>query len=191
MTRDLSWLQHWYDLADPNPESVRFVNRNRLDWRTIEAKCSLLTVCLAWFRGPDNARRFRFDRRGVPSVVIGVHPAKGETPIDLVAWPMGKPGCFATHLGEAEVLGSLDATLSTHTPGRPLHIHKTPEAWLLAHCTGAVALNEAAAGYWLSQLPGPFLADGLGQGRVLAESLKPFRRERDVLVASPRGRAAA
>ena len=183
-------ILRFLSFAGWTPELSRYIKKHGIDYRVIEARCSFLAICLCAFFDHATTPIFDFDQDGLPSVVIGVHPEIGEMPIDLVAWPLGQPESFATHLRQADLLGASAATEPwSYVDGRPLHVHATPEAWLIAGCEGSVVLNSQWGGYWLSKCAGPFLADDIGQGRVVSDMLRPYNRHHQVLVCSKRSAA--
>lgn len=174
--------------AWPTPESHRYLKSVGLSERMpeVEANCSLLTVALVnYFDGPSGTL-FRFAADGVPSVIIGAHPAAGESPHDLVAWKLygNDSSSFATYRQEADLLG-IPAALRSRNMRSALHLYPTPEDWLLSGFDGTVVLNRKWGGYWLNRLPGPFICADIEHGHEIASMLRPYAKSHLVQVPNP------
>ncbi len=98
-------------------------------------------------------RRWDFAVDGLPSLVMLVHDAFGET-IDALAWPVSRPDKFAMLTGRAVLLG--EASLGLTRLGEPVPVWRTPLRWLGEAGDGLVILDRATA--WRRLRPGPALA---------------------------------
>lgn len=176
--RHLIALHRCLSVAEVSPELSRYVKRYGLDLAVIEARCSFVTITLAEFFTHTSTPTFDFDPNGVPSVVIGWHPIGSETPRDLIAWPLGHPAGFTTHLREAEILGAWWALFGD----RPLRLHRTPEDWLRSGCEGCCILNEGSATYWLRRMRGPFIAADVAHGQEIETWLRPLNRAHEIFI---------
>lgn len=167
------------DVSHLTPELKAYLNKVGLNGypADIEAKCSVITVALVKFFADvgDGTEIFRFNMSGAPAVVVGVHGASGEWPIDLVAWPLQSSGVerVATYRQEADVLG-VPELLAKRPAGVPLQLHRHPHDWVNARFQGAMILNQQWGGHWLSKAQGPFLCTDVEHGRAVAEMLRPF-----------------
>ena len=172
----------------PTPESQAYLDRTGLSTAMpeIEANCSFVTVALVNYFDGSTGSIFRFAADGCASVVIGAHPAIGETPHDLVAWPLygNDRRVFATYRQEAELLG-IPAALMNQRSSQPLRLHGSPENWLSSGFLGVVVVDPRWGGFWLNQLPGPFVCEDIEHGREIASMLMPFGRQNQVMVPTP------
>jgi hypothetical protein len=180
--------------AEVTPESNSYLLKTRLSGRMpeLEANCSILTVALAQFFDGQSGRIFRFHPDGEPAVIIGAHPALGEMPHDLIAWPLYgmDRDSFATYLQEAVLLGT-PAVLQARNASAALRLHRLPEDWILSGFEGSVVLNRRWGGHWLSKLPGPFIAEDVEHGREVAGMLRPYGKAHLVRIPATEARQEA
>lgn len=178
-----------YAKGELTPELKAYIRLHRLDVPTIEAHAGLIAVCLCKFYGGGNSGEsvFQFAADGEPSAVIQALAVDGRSVMDLVAWPLLQPHLAATAVREADVLGPLNMV---RRGGRPLHVYRTPLAWLKAGCTGCVVLNQDWAAYWLDHAGGPFVAEDVQHGREIRELLGEKAGRHRVLVPAIKARAA-
>jgi hypothetical protein len=172
------WLRYWRSLG--------------CDHRTVEAHCGALIVKpVQFFPG----RRFDFveedsGKPGIPSAIIEVVAADGETSVDLCAWPIGRQDKFATAFGFGGILGAGQIeNPATYFGGGKLRAHRTPESWLRAGCVGFVPLDQNSCARAVSACPGAIVAEDVEHGRELARLLHPFFDPAKILF--PARRAAA
>ncbi|WP_018407677.1 hypothetical protein [Methylocystis rosea] len=175
----------------PTPEGNAYRREIGTDWRTIEAACGCLVVAPVKYAAD---RTFDFlephERGGVMSAVIECFGADRVDTIDLCAWPLNRPEKFATYLRRADGLGVHAPVDGYYFGGGGLHVFRTPEAWLRAHCYGSVILNSANAPRWLAAAKGNIAAEDVEHGREIARALHGFFDPRRIL-APLAGSAAA
>ena len=184
----LAMVAEFFRVATPTPESMVYLKKCDLTDKMVEIEslCTDVTVALVNFFDGIAGRIFRFHKDGQPAVVIGAHPAVGEMPYDLVAWPLygNDRDAFATYRQEADLLG-VPAALRHRNSGVPLWLQRTPEDWLLSGFAGTCVLNAKWGGHWLAKLPGPFICADIEHGRQIAAMLKPYGKAHLVLVPAP------
>lgn len=169
-----------YTIGEPCPELFTYIKVHALDLPTIQALTGIMAVCLCRFDGDgERPSSFTFAEDGVASVVIEVLGADGATVIDLVAWPLHAPDCFALAIGEADMLGIWNMI---SRGGLPLPVHHTPHDWLVAGCQGCVPLNMQWAGHWLDKAGGPFVSQDLEHGREVRDLLGAAAAKHSILV---------
>jgi hypothetical protein len=169
-----------YAMGEPCPELYSYLRTHTLDLSAIHALTGMLAVCLC--RSDDEGEcpsSFTFAEGGIPSIVIEVLGADGATVIDLVAWPIHAPDCFATAIAESDMLGMWNMI---SRGGLPLPVHQTPHDWLVAGCQGCVPLNLTWAGHWLAKAGGPFISHDLEHGRELRSLLGSTASSHSILV---------
>lgn len=177
-----------YARGELTPELKAYTRLHRLDVPAIEAHAGMIAVCLCKFYGGNSGERvFQFDTDGVPAAVVEALAADGHGVLDLVAWRLDAPDTFATAIREADVLGALHMV---RRGGRPLHVFKTPLAWLRAGCDGCVVLNQDWGAYWLDKAVGPFVAEDVHHGFQIREMLGDKAARHRVLVPANKARAA-
>jgi hypothetical protein len=141
---------------------------------------------------------FDFAEPGLEDVVRAVVQvavdSNVETPLDLVAWTRDYPDRIYRCLGAASSLG-IDQLLNpaSYFGGRPLIVHRSPLAWLVAGCKGIVPLDYRAIRNDLTwRLPAVrnlrLAAESLAHGRALRDALAPLPARVRILV--PRAEAA-
>lgn len=188
-TRLAAMRQRLYDIGEVTPEYIAYTKHFDLDHKVIQAHAGLFAVVLARIdHDTSGSRIFDFDPDGAPAAVIEVilfDQNREPYVADLVSWPLNDPGSIATALGTgegADVLGAFNMPQRGRTP---LWVHPTPLAWLQAGCEGCVPLKEEGARYWLDRAGGPFIVDGLEEGRWLRDLLGPLAWRHRILVAVP------
>ena len=149
IARDELYARWWLSQA-----GLAYMRNHGLDWGDIAAFAGCLVFTNVSFL--EN-RRFDFsDTDGTPAAVIEALDRDGETVIDLVAWPLDKPGAFASMFRRVSMLGTWHAfNTATYTFGEPLRLYRTPLGWLKAKCQGACIIDKAVAGRDLLDAPGP------------------------------------
>jgi hypothetical protein len=159
-------LYRWLlSVAGPNPELYRFLRTNNVDLGHI---FNLLHGAVGFCRCSVGG----LWRPAEDSVVLPVFEADDETPVDVLAFSIAKPTCFATMLGLGAVLGanSIDNP-STYIGGQPCRLLRTPLAWLEAGMVGcAVVLDPKLARPALDAAPGDLASDDEGHARELVGS---------------------
>lgn len=159
--------------------------------RTPEANFAIgaATVCSIADHGN---RHFDFDATGVDALVCEALAEEGETCIDLVAWPLDRPGHVLTMFAKCGLLGAFDAfSASSYTMGCPLTIHRTPLDLFKSGFRGAAIVTPHVAARLLLDVPGQIAARDYRHGRelkALVESVIP--RDRIVVPANKVRRAA-
>jgi hypothetical protein len=175
----------------PTPEGSAYRREIGADWRTIEAECGCLVVAPVKYAAD---RTFDFiepdERGGVMSAVVECLDEDRIDPIDLCAWPLSRPEKFATYLRRADGLGVHAPTDGFYFGDGALHVFRTPEAWLRAHCYGAAILNSMNAPRWLASAKGKIAAEDVEHGREIARALHGFFDPRRILAPLPRSAAA-
>ena len=116
--------------------------------------------------------------RAIVHVVFGI---EAETPIDLVAWTRDLPGRMFRCLRGCPMIG-IDQLVSpaSYFAGRPLRVHRSALAWLVAGCAGIVPLDCVGMRNYFEWLPSE-----LHDCRLAAESLAHGRALRDVWAPLP------
>jgi hypothetical protein len=160
-------------LAVTSVECVAYLRSNRIDPSVIVGFAGAHAVAPIF-----EFDRGRFDFLGgygdpVSGFICEVFAEDGETSIDLVAWPVDRPGHVLTMFGRAPMLGLWAAfNPATYYLGKPLVMHRTPLDWLRAGCRGAAIVDRGLAGRTFIDLPGPVL----GQDRQHCRELVAIAR---------------
>ena len=106
----------------------------------------------------------------------------GETPIDLVAWPVDKPAEVLTMYRRAAIVGLWQAMSPyQYTFGRPVDLHRTPEDWLKAGCDGCAIATPHIAARTLIDLPGRFAPRDREHAAEVDRLIKSLSRDRMAL----------
>lgn len=122
-----------------------------------------------------------------PAFVCEAYAEDGETTIDLVAWPISRPGTVLSMFGNAAWLGAWAAwNPASYCFGKALTIHKTPLDWLKSGCTGAAVVNPRLAARELIDLPGPIAAQDKQHGRELLAMAQALVNRNRILVPTER-----
>ena len=169
-------------------DGLEFLRRHGLDWECIARNAGCMV-----FASVDLLDNGLFDfcqHDGTPAAIIEALDRDCVTIVDLVAWPLDRPGAFASMFGRACMLGLGQVyNPATYYLGAPCRLHRTPLDWLRADGEGACILNKNAAARHLIDAPGPFACDDIAHGREVETLLQRLLANR-VLVPSKR-RAAA
>jgi hypothetical protein len=126
------------------------------------------------FAAPD-------DPQAIRAIIHVAHGDDAETPVDLVAWTRDHPDRVLRCLGAGVALGvDQIQNPASYFAGKPLQIHRTPLAWLLAGCQGIVVLSADGVLDRLDRLPPrsePYrlLAEDLDHGVELRPLFAPLR----------------
>lgn len=122
-----------------------------------------------------------------PAFVCEAYSGDGETTIDLVAWPINRPGAVLSMFGSAAWLGAWAAwNPASYSFGKALTIHKNPLDWLKSGCTGAAVVNPRLAARELIDLPGPIAARDRKHGRELLAMAQALVDRNRILVPTTR-----
>lgn len=109
--------------------------------------------------------------------------ADGETVVDLVAWPVGRPSYVMTMLGRAALLGMWAAmNPATFYMNKSLTMHRTPLEWLASGCSGAAVVHPGRASWAFLDIPGPILAQDRAHARELLAFARSVVDERQIRV---------
>ena len=164
----LTWMrQRLLDLSEPTPEWWAYVKKHRIDLHEILPECGTFGVALCKaFETVNGQYVFEFDPDGLPCVVIEAQSISKVDGLneyitqDLVAWPIGSPGSFATAMGPSAGSAFLGPLAAIRLPRdrTPVKLHRNPESWLLSKCHGGVILKPEAADL-LVKIGGPFIAE--------------------------------
>jgi hypothetical protein len=130
----------------------------------------------------------------VRAVVHVAFAYDGETSVDLVAWTRDRPYRIFRCLGAASAIG-VDQLVNpaSYFAGRPLIVHTSALAWLVAGCKGVVPLDYLAIRNDLTwRLPEVrdlrLAAESLAHGRALRDALAPLPARVRILVKKRRER---
>jgi len=108
-----------------------------------------------------------------PAFVCEAFGPDGECAVDIVAWPLERPGHVMTMFGRCGLLGAWEAiNPASYYLNTPLLMHRTPLDWLKAGCRGAVVVVPHVAARMLLDLPGKVAA----QDEVHGQELERLRR---------------
>ena len=112
--------------------------------------------------------RFDFDPLGIEAVVFEAIGEDGETPIDLVAWPIDCPGRVLTMFGRCGLIGAFCAfNPATYYAGSVLPVYRSPVELFRSGSGGAaIAVRQ------LIDLPGRVVAQDLRHGIELQRMLE-------------------
>ncbi len=130
--------------------SLAYCRANLIDWNATQPHCGGLYIVPARFDPPW----FDMIDDGEEAAVAEALAEDAVTVVDLVAWPVGNPGRFATAIGAAAVLGeNVASNPTTYFGGAPLRLFRTPLTWLQAVCDGACILDHVCGARWLLEVP--------------------------------------
>ncbi len=177
--------------------SAEYQERHDIDGRAVHGFAGLVTVapiCLL--------AHGRFDladgdgNAGVPGVVIEAFAEDGETPLDLVAWPIARPDDVRSLCGHAALVGAWQAfNVSTYAMGGVLRLHQAPLRWLQANCQGAAPIGDsrqiAGTLMEISQFGGRVAAEDVAHAGELKRHLRALLDSVEICFPSPARRAAA
>lgn len=174
----------FYDRAlDQMSDNLDLLRSLGLNSQALPTYLGALAVVKVTF---DAIEGWDFSDHGEPAIVAEVFGRDGETPIDLVAWPVDAPDQFETFAGYGEGFGIEQVNVaSSYFGGRPLVVHRTPLKWLRAGGLGVVILNQRNAPEWLGEARGCLATESIGHGHQLARLLLGYFPPSRIL--APRG----
>src|SRR5262245_4407573 len=92
----------FFSRADWTTATAAYVAASGIDMTVVGNHAGILTIIDCYFIGNGH---FAFEGNKLePAVVCEVYAEDDETTIDLCAWPVDRPGCFASLLG-SDALG--------------------------------------------------------------------------------------
>jgi hypothetical protein len=174
----------FYERAWPTPKFHAYARQHALDVELIAgfagATAVLSIVDCGHGRFDWEAPGSRFD-----AFVCEAYNADGETTIDLVAWPLHRPGYVLSMFGRAPMLGLWHAfNPATYTLGKALVMHRTPLDWLKAGCRGAAIIVPTLAARRFIDIPGPIAARDRAHARELLRIAHSIVDEKQIVVAA-------
>lgn len=131
--------------------------------------------------------RFDFDPLGIKAVVFEAIGEDGETPIDLVAWPIDFPWQVLTMFGRCGLIGAFYAfNPATYYAGSVMPIYRSPVELFRSGSGGAAIAVPQIAARQLIDLPGPVVAQDLRHGIELQRMLEKNFKGRVTVPANAR-----
>lgn len=159
-----------YERADPSEAFLDYTSEQHLDLDVIDrfAGIGALTDILICGKG-----RFDFappdHGEAVTGFAVEAFDADDETVIDLVAWPIDRPGEPCSMFGRVGLLGIANAVNpATYFLDEPLRIARNPLRWLQAGGRGACVIDPRRAAFEL--------IDASGMGRIAGEDHRHTRQ---------------
>ncbi|MDF1607698.1 hypothetical protein PZ897_05860 [Hoeflea sp. YIM 152468] len=144
----------------------------------------ILTLARIAVHGND---RFDFDPVGIEAVVFEAMGEDGETPIDLVAWPIDCPWHVLTMFGRCGLIGAFCAfNPATYCAGSVLPIYRSPHELFRCGFNGSAIAVPHIAAWQIIDLPGRVVAQDLRHGIQLQRLIERNFRGRVTVPANAR-----
>jgi len=132
-------LTEFATMASTAVLSADWLSRHGIDSEVhYRAGAAIVGACRAsmggahWFQSPETP---------VLVAPLSYSVETGELdPIDLLAWPLGKPSALMRRTFDGSAIGEQEISRAAFF-GSPLTLHETPADWVAANGTGAVLLD--------------------------------------------------